>query len=81
MKVDKLNTQQMVISSLTSIAIITLLSLTVTVLIAHIQDLEILALYFNVISGVTGALAGLYMGKRLNDEPEPNNEITVDEKA
>ena len=73
-----MNTQQLVITSLTSIAVITLLSLTVTVLVAHIQDLEILALYFNVISGVTGALAGLYMGKRILEEE--TSEVIMDEK-
>lgn len=63
-----LSTQQLVITSLTAIALCTLLSLTIAILVANLHELEIFALYFNIISGVTGALAGLYMGKRLNDE-------------
>lgn len=74
-----MNTQQFVIASLTAIALTTLISLTISVLVAHLHDLEIFALYFNVISGVVGALAGLYMGKRL--ETDTINDNTINDNA
>ena len=74
-----MNTQQLVIASLTAIALTTLISLTISVLVAHLHDLEIFALYFNVISGVVGALAGLYMGKRL--ETDTINDNTINDNA
>jgi len=73
----QLNTQQLVICSLTAIALSTLVSLTIAILVANLHELEIFALYFNVISGVTGALAGLYMGKRLADGEEV---ITIEQQ-
>ena len=80
-----LNTQQLVIASLTAIALSTLVSLTLTILLTGLHELEIFALYFNVISGVTGALAGLYMGKRFTEDGITSNEQTsidvTDEKT
>ena len=63
--------EKIVILSLTSIAIITLVVMMFCIIFEHLQGLETIALFISVVSGVVGALSGIYVGKSKNQTTEP----------